>query len=475
MRLVPQSLAGRLVAVLLIALVAAHAVGFALFAGERRTALAAAQREAVIARTAATLRLLEAAPARLEPAVLGSVSSPDTRFRLASQSPIESDAMGRRAARLADRLARDLPGVAEARLDIRPPPRLFARPSAPDRDPDRGPYRAPGGDPAGDRFDHDHPAPAPLLLRLALRLDDGRWLVVETGRPPPPAWALAPLAALALSALAIAAVTVLVVRRLTRPLGRLAAAAEAFGRGERRDPLDESAGPAEIRRTTRAFNEMQDRLARFVADRTRMMAAIGHDLRTPITSLRLRAELVDDPETRERMLATLEQMSRMVEETLAFARADAAAEATRPIDLRALAESLAEDRRAAGEDVALEDGPPVVLPGRPTALGRALDNLIGNAVRYGERARLSLEATAESVRLHVDDDGPGIPPWDRERAFEPFVRLEASRSRETGGTGLGLAVARTLIRAHGGDVMLSEAPGGGLRATVTLPRPAAKA
>ena len=289
MRLVPQSLAGRLVAVLLIALVAAHAVGFALFAGERRTALAAAQREAVIARTAATLRLLEAAPARLEPAVLGSVSSPDTRFRLASQSPIESDAMGRRAARLADRLARDLPGVAEARLDIRPPPRLFARPSAPDRDPDRGPYRAPGGDPAGDRFDHDHPAPAPLLLRLALRLDDGR---VAGGRDRPPA-------AAGLGAGAAGGPGALPRWRsrrsrswssgvLTRPLGRLAAAAEAFGRGERRDPLDESAGPARSAAPPAPSTRCRTAFARFVADRTRMMAAIGHDLRTPITSLRLR-------------------------------------------------------------------------------------------------------------------------------------------------------------------------------------------
>lgn len=462
MRLIPRSLAGRLVAVLLIALVAAHAIGFALFAGERRTALATAQRQAVIGRTAATLRLLEAAPAHLEAAVLASVSAPDTHYRFAPASPIPPEDMGRRAARLADRLARDLPGVAEARLEVRPPPWPTPRPDMPM-------HGTPGGH-AVERMAH---LTRPLLLRLALRLDDGRWLVVETGAPPAPAWGLAPLAALLLSALAIAAVTVLAVRRLTRPLAHLAEAAEAFGRGDRRDRLDETAGPAEIRRTTRAFNEMQDRLARFVADRTRMMAAIGHDLRTPITALKLRAELVDDPETRERMLATLDAMTRMVEETLAFARAEATAEPTRPIDLRALAESLAEDRRAAGEDVALSDGPPVVLPGRPTALRRAIDNLIGNAVRYGARARLGLEDAADAVRLHVDDDGPGIPPADRERAFEPFVRLEVSRSRETGGTGLGLAVARTLIRAHGGDVILGDGPTVGLRATIWLPRPPA--
>jgi signal transduction histidine kinase len=160
----------------------------------------------------------------------------------------------------------------------------------------------------------------------------------------------------------------------------------------------------------------------------------------------------------------------MVEETLAFARDAAAEEETTALDLRALADSLAEDRRAAGEDVAVAGGPPVILRGRRTALTRALDNLIGNAVRYGGRARVGLDVTATAVRITVDDAGPGIPEAELARVFEPFVRLETSRSRDTGGIGLGLAVARTLIHAHGGTIALANRPEGGLRATLELPR-----
>ena len=266
---------------------------------------------------------------------------------------------------------------------------------------------------------------------------------------------------------------VLAVRRLTRPLTRLAAAAEALGRGEAPEPLDET-GPADIRRTVQAFNRMQARLRRFVDDRTRMLAAISHDLRTPITSLRLRAEFVDDEETKERMLTTLDEMQKMVEGTLAFAREESASEATRIVDLAALIDSTVQDLADLGADAEFTSPGKYAYACRPLALRRALRNLIENAVRYGHRAQLTMATGADEVRIVIDDDGPGIPPAMFGRVFDPFVRLEDSRSPETGGIGLGLAIARSIVRSHGGDIRLRNRDAAGLQVTVTLPRAEAK-
>ncbi len=234
-------------------------------------------------------------------------------------------------------------------------------------------------------------------------------------------------------------------------------------------PLPET-GPREVRRMTAAFNRMQDRLARFIADRTRMLAAIGHDLRTPITSLKIRAELLDDEEARGKMVATLDDMQRMTEATLAFAREDATAEPARSVDLQALVESLADDLAGMGEDVTFTGDGRLPYTCRPTALRRAICNSIENAVRYGKRARVALAGTPNGPEITIDDDGAGIPPDKIEEVYKPFVRLETSRSRETGGAGLGLSIARSIILAHGGELNLSNRKEGGLHVEVRLPK-----
>ena len=201
-----------------------------------------------------------------------------------------------------------------------------------------------------------------------------------------------------------------------------------------------------------------------------MLAAISHDLRTPITTLRLRAEFIEDPETRDKILETLDEMQQMTEATLAFLREDAAREDSRQVDLAALIQSLCDDLADAGREVAFAGAGRTPLVCRPVALKRALANLIENAVAYGARARVALEEGAAELRIVIDDDGPGIPPDRMEAVFEPFVRLEESRSRETGGVGLGLAIARSIARGHGGDVTLENRPEGGLRAILRLPK-----
>ncbi|TVR97252.1 MAG: HAMP domain-containing protein [Rhodospirillales bacterium] len=259
------------------------------------------------------------------------------------------------------------------------------------------------------------------------------------------------------------------VRWASRPLTTLAAAAQRLGLDIGAPPLSEQ-GPREVRLASCAFNEMQGRLQGFVRDRTQMLAAISHDLRTPITRMRLRAELMDDPDQRRKMLSDLAEMETMIAATLSFARDDPARESPKPLDLAALLQSLVADAADAGA-AATYDGPAhVAFTGRPTALRRAFDNLIRNALAYGGCARVTAMAAEDTVTVAVADDGPGIPPEERERVFEPFYRIEGSRSRDTGGVGLGLAVVRSAVRAHGGEVALDPGPSGGLTVTVTLPR-----
>jgi signal transduction histidine kinase len=267
----------------------------------------------------------------------------------------------------------------------------------------------------------------------------------------------------------VVAVSLVAVRWVTGPLSQLATAAERLGQDIDRPPLPET-GPTESRRAARAFNTMQGRLQRFLADRTRMLAAVSHDLKTPITRMRLRTDLLDDDVLRAKFAKDLGEMESMVAQTLDFMRDASAAERVQRVNLMALLESLQRDYQDTGSDVAIEGRIAQPFNGRPLALRRCLTNLLDNAVRYGRRATLRAEESAERVTIRVLDEGPGMPEGELERAFEPFYRGESSRNRATGGTGLGLGIARNIARAHGGDVELRNRPQGGLEAILRLPR-----
>lgn len=455
----PSNLAGQLVLIVLAALIAGQSVSALIFADERRVALRAANREQVLARTAGLVRLLEETPEALHQRILDASSGALVRFRLAPTSEVTPETAwhGR------NRIARQLAGLLDGN---------GGRAVLADFGDERRIANLIGFEPLDDatgRPRHWPPHRPPMTLQLAVKLVDGSWLNAETLAPgPAPAWALPSLVSLALSASLVGVAVVLAVRRITRPLTRLASAADALGRGEA-SPSLELQGPSDVRRTVAAFNRMQGRLRRYVDDRTQMLAAISHDLRTPITSLRLRAELVEDDETRERMLATLEEMQKMVEGTLAFAREEGTAEPTRVVDLAALIESTVVDLADLGADAHFAGVGRLPYTCRPLALRRALRNLIENAVRYGRCARVSLGCNQEAIEIVIEDDGPGIPAEMFERVFEPFVRLEGSRSQETGGIGLGLAIARSIARGHGGDIVLRIRPAGGLQVSLTLP------
>ena len=310
---------------------------------------------------------------------------------------------------------------------------------------------------------------------LSAHLPDDRWLVMRGGFPAAWPWASARFAwAWMGMTLAAAALTLWAVRRLMAPVRLLGAAAERLGRDVNAPALAED-GPEEVAVAAAAFNTMAGRIRRFVADRTFLLTAIGHDLRTPITRLKLRAEWMEDEEQRHRMLADLDELQALVSATLAFGRDVAGTEPAVPLDLVALLRTVldeAADARPATAGCLAYAGPDrLQIQGRPLALKRALANLVGNAVAYGGEARVTLLGAGRpaGVVVQVEDSGPGIPPDELDRVFEPFHRLEGSRNRETGGTGLGLPITRNILRAHGGDVSLANRDGGGVRATVTLP------
>ena len=307
-------------------------------------------------------------------------------------------------------------------------------------------------------------------ILVSVPFPDSGWLNAQTQiSAEPVTWAWASTASTAVMVIAILLIVAIAARRATRPFSAVAAKADALGRGAPEPPLAEQ-GPDEVRRVTVAFNRMQERLSRFVADRTRMLAAIGHDLRTPITSLKLRAELLEDDEARAKITATLEEMQQMIEATLAFVREDAVAEPSQTVDLSALIATIVDDYSDLGNNVRFAGSQRLPYRRRPTSLRRAITNLVENAIRYGERARVSLTLESGGPVIAIQDRGPGIPPERINDVFQPFVRLEVSRSRSTGGVGLGLSIARSIVLAHGGELVLSNIPTGGLRAEIRLPR-----
>lgn len=262
------------------------------------------------------------------------------------------------------------------------------------------------------------------------------------------------------------------VRRITRPLVRLAAAADQLGADPERKrlPLAET-GPSEVRLVIRAFNRMQTQLRDYLLERTRVLGAVSHDLKTPLTRMRLRAELLPDPEARTKLVRDVAEMEAIAGSTLDFVRGLGTGARRQPIDVAALIDSLAEDWRETGAEVSVTGAARDTLNGDPKSLRRCLNNLIENGLRYGERADLRVEDKPDLLRITVADAGPGIPEAELERVFEPFYRLEPSRNRASGGTGLGLSIARDIARSHGGDVKLRNAPGGGgLIAELWLPR-----
>jgi len=287
----------------------------------------------------------------------------------------------------------------------------------------------------------------------------------------PPSLQLGLLLDIGVRLAALVAVAWWAARWLSRPMHRLATAAQELGRDVERPALPED-GTLECRDASRVFNQMQARIRQQLAERDRFVAAVSHDLRTPLTRLRLRTESLDDPRTQQLFRRDIAEMDAMIASTLDYLRGVAGAEAWALLDVQALAESMADDHLAMGHQVAVV-GQALPLRVQAVALRRCLDNLVGNAIRYGGSAEITLHDTADALAIAVRDHGPGLPPEELTRVMEPFYRVEASRNRQSGGAGLGLTIASDIVRRHGGQLVLRNVPEGGLVATAVIPRPVA--
>ena len=494
MRLLPDSLVGRTVVVLLVGLVLSQSVALGIYSGNRLDTLISVGGQAAAERVASIVQLVANAPASERSHMLRNLDAPGVRSAWSSEPLVEEQGDVP--------VAEQLRGLVRQRLQVHEVRVAIGR-----RGDGGGFVRGEGGGFArnegggvgrggsgGGMGQHRVPVPTPAdgtppqvqhmspgfnrmwhgvpfdeVVRIAVKLDDHSWInFVAPLDAAESLWAPRFVLSLTVMAVLTAVLLVLALRRVARPFATFAAAAERLGVDVNAPPLAEK-GPREVRGAAHAFNVMQDRLRRFVEDRTQMLAAISHDLRTPITRMRLRAEFVEDDEQRDKMLADLAEMEAMISATLAFARDDAAQEPRRAVDIAAILQGLADDFSASGATVSYDGPDHLSLPAKPSALKRAMSNLVDNAVKYGGRAEIRLRRTDHRVIAEIIDDGPGIPPEEREKVFQPFYRLERSRSRDTGGTGLGLAIARDIATSHGGDITLSKAPIGGLRAVVRIP------
>jgi len=314
-----------------------------------------------------------------------------------------------------------------------------------------------------------HPARA-QRYDVAVRFPDGDAVTYRLARTP----GGAPLPRnlfvnLSLLVLLLVIVLYIAARNITRPLSELARAADSLGRDTRAVPQIAERGARELRDAARAFNTMQDRLHRYLDSRTRVLAAMSHDLKTPLTRLRLQVEALDNEPMQARIGRELDEMESMVREALALFRGLDDGEPASALDVDALVAQIRDEFRDMGATVTLTGHALRPFVGKPQALKRCLTNLIANAVKFGTRADIQIEDGADLL-IRVRDRGPGIPEEELERVFEPFHRLESSRNRDSGGTGLGLSIARDIAQAHGGSLLLANLPGGGLEATLRLPR-----
>jgi signal transduction histidine kinase len=456
-RFLPRSLIGQIALVMAAALLVAQGLNFSLVYSERQRATLAQSAGPPIGRFVMLIQRLAPLPPAARTDLLPQRGGRRGRFALGPESSVaaaESDPeIAERIRALAEENGVRLRDARAAiGGDVPLPPALLEG---------LGP---------SERERIERRAARMQLLLLSAQLPDGAWLNARMAMARPSPWPAIRLAGSTLLIyLVLLAAMIWIATRLARPLRALTAAAQSFeGRGEA--PQVEPRGPADVRRAILAFNAMSARVGIMLDEKDRMLGAIGHDLRTPLASLRIRAESVEPAEERARMVATIEEMVAMLDDTLAFARSGRPAEAVRTVDLNALADSVVEDHRALGHDVEYEETARQTAPVQPNLLRRALRNLVENGVKYGGSARVAVRDAGDRIAIEVSDRGPGIPEAEFANVMEPFVRLEASRNRDTGGSGLGLALARGAAQAHRGTLELENRSEGGLIARILLPK-----
>ncbi len=457
-----NSLAGRALLILVVGLMISHAIGFTIYSLDRHEVVASTEAADFAERIAGVIALLRKIPPQWREDVVRGSDSRVFRVSLDAHPAVtELPSEENVTAEVGTFLQQQLPDWDPERIRVSlrrhsaPAQSLAAASTA------RIGFAGPAG--AGTSEGSD-------FLHASLRLDDGDWL--NFVGPLPQMQSNLPQSAgvyVFSVAAGVGLVALWLVFRVTAPLSALAAAADRFGKTIRAEPLPEN-GPAEVAQASRALNDMQRRLCRLIDNRTLMLAAISHDLRTPVTLLRLRAELMSDTAEQQKVLATLDEMESMIAAALDFTKGAFSEEPLRHVDVAALLQSLCDDLADSGAPIELTPQRQVLYLCRRVALKRALSNLIDNAVKYGGVARVRIDERPEAIVVTVEDDGPGVPPEHLEHIFAPFYRVDASRSKGTGGIGLGLTIAQAIVEGHGGDIHVENGSVRGLVVRVSLPR-----
>ena len=467
MRVLPSSLFGRLVLLLLTGLVLAQLLSAFILLRDRGQVLYESIRENLIIRTAGMIRLLDSISALERQQLLPLLASPELRITL-TERPVTTPKPDRDSALTSEvvrhQLLKRLPPNTEVRVSLEG---TIMEPHIP---PMHRRHMMRGARMSGPwAYMHGLHAMA-RSFHVQVQLQDGSWVRFERGVADHLFdWPTRLLFVLGVLLFSVILLSLIGVRSIIRPLRDLRQAAEGLGKDIRQPPLDET-GPTEVRDTAKAFNNMQRRLKNYIENRASIIAAVSHDLKTPLTRIRLRTDLMDDEELRAKTQKDLDDMESMVSATLDFMRGTETREPNQRLDLMALLESIQEDAQEASEDIQLQGEIIAPYDGKPLALKRCIVNLVENAVRYGGWAEIRVKDTKKEIVISICDKGPGIPEDALQKVFDPFFRLETSRAQNTGGTGLGLGIARNIARAHGGDLSLHNRSEGGLCAKLTLPR-----
>jgi len=467
MRWLPRSLFSRIALVLLGGLVIAQLLSLAVHMHDRRELLSRASGMQSAQRIADIVKLLDTLDRSERRRIIAVLSAPPLTITMDHEILVGtrgySDAM--RAKFFGAMLRRFIGGERLIEVYVSETPAIATPDAVYEFErPRRGPMGMGAG--AGVRYF----APPGLSFVAQVPLLDGTLVTFDTNEPTATAsWPYRLLLSLAILMIAVVIVSLVAVRWATRPLNALADAAEALGKNIDHAPLTEK-GPVEVVRAARAFNTMQARLQRYISDRTRVLAAMSHDLKTPITRLRLRSELLDDGPLRDKFGGDLQEMESMVSATLDFMRGLENGEPLRPVDIMAILESLQADMREMGESVTIAGMVKQPYPAKPQAFKRCLSNLVDNAIKYGKSAAITVNDHVDRVEIRIRDEGPGIPQSELDKVLEPFYRVETSRNRQTGGTGLGLTIARSIVENHGGRLTLRNHAQGGLELELIWPR-----
>lgn len=451
------SLRVQTIVILIVGLVLSHLAGLYIYTLDRRDAVAMTETFDIAERASGVIFLLRNLPEGLREDALTASDSRSFRVWRTDEPILRSIAETEDDRSLLEYLRTLVPHLAgrEMRVAIHKTSPAGAEPP---------PKTEPPGARTGSVFDA-----AAKIVTISIHHPEGFWLNFVGAVPRPASlWPGVFSAYIFTVAFGVSVIGFWLVGRVTKPLEEFTHAADRLGKDIRTIPLNQE-GPKEVALATVAFNRMQERIARLVENRVELLAAISHDLRTPITKLKLRAELLEADKERERFLSMLEEMEAIMSTFLEYARSSFGKEERSRTEMTSLAESICSDFEDMGCDAVFKQGPKAFLECKRSAIRRAVSNMIDNAVKYGGGAEVRVCSDRHEIRIIVEDNGPGIPDSDLESVLMPFHRGEPSRNKETGGSGLGLSIAQAVAHDHGGELSLENRDAGGLRVTLTLP------